>query len=150
MMADMARHPYNALVFGPALQGLSLAGVPGLPSDFSGYGGTGFFTNLTLGLASGGLGAIPTLLPTLAAGPKYTLPHEMQGFFQDSHNVTDTSSLFGEIYYDITDSTKLTVGFRYDEFENFDDQFSSLGDNSAGAALYRANYFTSPECISNL
>ena len=147
MMADMARHPYNAFVFGPALQGLSLAGVPGLPSDFSGYGGTTFFTNLTLGLAAGGLGAIPTLLPALAAGPKYTLPHEMQGFFQDSHNVTDTSSIFGEIYYDLTDSTKLTVGFRYDEFENFDDQFSSLGDNSAGAALYRANYYTSPEYI---
>ena len=33
MMTDMCRHPYNAAVFGPTLQGLSAAGVPGLPAD---------------------------------------------------------------------------------------------------------------------
>ena len=138
MMTDMARHPYNSLVLGPALQGLSAAGVPGLPSDFSGYGGTGFFTNFTLGLAAGGLGALPTLLPALAAGPKYTLPDVMQGFFQDSHNVTESQAIFGEMYFDINETTQLTVGLRYDEFSVYDSQFSALGDNGGGARLFRA------------
>ena len=139
MMADMGRHPYNTLVFGPTLQGLTAAGVPGLPADFSGYGGTGFFTNLTLGLAAVGAAGLPNLLPGLAASPKYTLPREMQGFFQDSHNLSQSEAMFGEMYYDLNETTKLTVGFRYDEFYNFDSQFSALGDNGGGAATFRAN-----------
>ena len=53
MMADVGRHPYNDLVFGPTLAGLTAAGVPGLPADFTGYGGVGFYTDLSLGLAAG-------------------------------------------------------------------------------------------------
>lgn len=138
MMADVARHPYNALVFAPTFAGLAAAGVPGLPADLSGYGGTGFYTNLTLGLAAGGAAALPTLLPTLAASPKYTLPIEMQGFFQDSHNVTKSEAIFGEMYYDLDETTKVTLGFRYDEFDNFDSQFSALADNGLGARKFRA------------
>tara|TARA_B100000902_G_scaffold7987_1_gene10121 strand:- start:1599 stop:4397 length:2799 start_codon:yes stop_codon:yes gene_type:complete len=139
MMTDMCRHPYNAAVFGPTLQGLSAAGVPGLPADLCGYGGTGFFTNLTLGLAAVGAAGLPTLLPQLAASPKYTLPNVMQGFFQDSHNMTQSEAIFGEMYFDLNETTELTVGFRYDDFYNFDSQFSALGDNGGGAAIFRAN-----------
>ena len=139
MMTDMARHPYNALVFGPTLQGLTAAGFPGLPADLSGYGGTGFFTNLTLGLAAVGAAGLPTLLPQLAAGPKYTLPNIMQGFFQDSHNKTASEAIFGELYFDLSEATELTIGFRYDEFSNFDSQFSALGDNGGGARIFREN-----------
>lgn len=139
MMTDMCRHPYNALVFGPTLQGLSAAGVPGLPADFCGYGGVPFFTDLTLGLAAGGLGGLATLLPGLAYGPKYTLPREMQGYFQDSHNLTESEAVFGELYFDLSETTQLTIGFRYDDFYNFDSQFSALGDNGGGAAIFREN-----------
>ena len=43
----------------------------------------------------------------------------MQGFFQDSHNLTQSEALFGEMYYDLNETTELTVGFRYDDFYNF-------------------------------
>ena len=155
MIADVGRHPYNDLVFAPALGDLRLAGQYGLgppawanlPPSFAGYGGVAWYTNLVLGLGAGGLGAIPTLFPALAAMDKYTLPHEMQGFFQDSHNTQKSSALYGELYYDLDEKTKLTLGFRMDEFEVFDSQFSCLGDNGAGCALFRANYATAPEYV---
>ena len=137
MMADVGRHPYNDLVFGPTLAGLTAAGVPGLPADFTGYGGVGFYTDLSLGLAAGV--PLPNLLIQLAQLPKYTLPKEMQGYFQDSHNVTESEALFGELYFDLSEATQLTIGFRYDDFYNFDSQFSALGDNGGGARLFREN-----------
>lgn len=155
MIADVGRHPYNDLVFAGALNDLRLAGQYGLgpaawanlPTSFAGYGGVSWYTNLVLGLGAGGLGAIPTLFPALAAMPKYTLPHEMQGYFQDSHNTSKSSAIYGELYYDVNEKTKITLGFRMDDFEVFDSQFSCLGDNGAGCELFRDNYATAPEYV---
>ena len=134
MMADVGRHPYNDLVFAPTLAGLTAAGVPGLPADFTGYGGVGFYTDLTLGLAAGGAAALPTLLPALAQLPKYTLPKEMQGYFQDSHNTTASEALFGELYFDLSEETRnLRWALGMMSFHNFDSQFSALGRQWRGS-----------------
>ena len=152
MITDVGRHPYNDLVFGPTLQGLAAYGsaigdpfLANLPPSLAGYGGVPFYLDMVLGLAGGA--AITDLLPVLTTYDKYTLPHPMQGYFQDSHNRTESSAIFGELYYDLDDKTKLTLGFRRDEFAVYDSQFSALGDNGGGAAIFRANYATAPDYV---
>ena len=44
------------------------------------------------------------------AQPKYEVPREMQGYMNDDHVHTESFALFGEMYYDISDVTKLTLG----------------------------------------
>ena len=53
--------------------------------------------------------------------------------------MTQSEAIFGEMYFELNETTELTVGFRYDDFYNFDSQFSALGDNGGGAAIFRAN-----------
>jgi hypothetical protein len=45
----------------------------------------------------------------------------------------------GSFTFDLSETTQLTIGFRYDDFYNFDSQFSDLGDNGGGARLFREN-----------
>ena len=152
MIADVGRHPYNDLVFGPILQGTAAYGaaignpfLANLPPSLAGYGGVPFYLDMVLGLAGGADPA--SLIPALTLYDKYTLPHEMQGYFQDSHNKSKSTAFYGELYYDFDERTKLTIGFRADDFSVYDSQFSALGDNGGGAAKFRANYATAPAYV---
>ncbi len=98
MMRSASQHSYNVPVFGGAL---------------TGYGSTDFFIPFVLGapgtLSAAGLGAL------LSAVPKYEVPREMQGYMNDDHVHTESFAVFGEMYYDISDVTKLTLGYRYND-----------------------------------
>ena len=132
MMGSFAQHPYNSLV------------IPGFTggADFTGYGGVPFYTAFTLGAlpnaAAGDMLAFAQALGGLFALPKYENPITMRGFFSNDHGRISNTALFGEAYIDISEATKLTLGFRQDEFTVSNNQFSDLGDLGAGTEFYKA------------
>ena len=121
-LANFGNHPYNQV-----FQSL------GLP-DMSGYGGLPFNQALA-GAAVGGfqpadvcaivgswnsaaVGGADICALTGNSGPgmlQYNTPIEISGVIQDSNVRTKTNSAFGEFYFDLSDVTKLTLGFRYDD-----------------------------------
>ena len=109
MISKAVQHPYNNALFGGAL---------------TGYGGTDFFTALVLGapatLSPEGLMAL------LMSQPKYEVPTEISGFINDDHVHTESTAVFGEMYYDLSDVTKLTLGLRYNDDTVTDNIMSCL------------------------
>ncbi len=63
------------------------------------------------------------------------VPWENRGSMTDQRSTIDTSAIFGEYYYQISDDTKLTLGFRV-----MDDNYTS---RSTGGLLDGANGYTS-------
>ena len=138
MMTSFGNHPYSALV--------QALGFP----DWSAKGGTGFYQDMLtwLGLAGNALacqGAAPgpcnpALIPAFNAQtakqsgyPDFTVPWELGGVINDQ-NVDDTSrALYGEMYFDLSDDTKLTLGARYQE-----DEVVATTYNETGAPRWQA------------
>ena len=54
----------------------------------------------------------------LAALPDVTVPVDLRGTLSDQHVRIKSKALYGEAYYDINDTTKLTLGLRYDDLGN--------------------------------
>ncbi len=159
MNGDFSQHPYSDTVFGGQLDGYggssfwgtlgALIGA-GLPDALAG--------NITLDqLVAGVVGNIQFLNAnglTLTAdgtvpnafGPGYMnsiLPLELRGLINSEHGNQDSTSMFGEVYYELDDTTKLTVGLRYDDNYNYFQLINTLGDATAAgqlsAACSRAN-----------
>jgi len=138
MMTSFGNHPYSALV-----QSL------GFP-DWSAKGGTGFYSDMLTWLALAGnalacQGAAPgpcdpSQIPAFnaqtakqAGYPDFTVPWELGGVINDQ-NVDDTSrAIYGEMYFDISDDTKLTLGARYQE-----DEVVATTYNETGAPMWQA------------
>ena len=55
-------------------------------------------------------------LQGLFALPKYENPTTMRGFFNNDHGRISNTAVLGEMYVDISEATKLTIGIRQDEF----------------------------------
>ena len=71
-------------------------------------------------------------------GPGYMqniLPPELRGLINSEHGDAESTSFFGEVYYDLNDTTKLTIGLRYDENDNYFQLMNTLGDASASGAI---------------
>ncbi len=69
-------------------------------------------------------------------GPKH-LAEWQQYFHVDSNLNRSSEALYGEMYFDLSDDTTLTVGGRYTEFEIVDFAFNSLLDlQNQGAGFY--------------
>jgi outer membrane receptor protein involved in Fe transport len=137
MMTSFGNHPYSSLV--------QALGFP----DWSAKGGTGFYQDMLtwLGLAGNALGCqagAPTCNPALipafnaqtakqAGYPDFTVPTELGGIINDQ-NVDDISTaLYGEMYIDLSEDTKLTLGARYQE-----DEVTATTYNETGAPLWQA------------
>ena len=126
MNGDFRQHPYSDTVFGGQLDGYggssfwgtlgALIGA-GLPDALAG--------NITLDqLVASVVGNIQFLnangLSLTADGPvpnpfgpgymNSILPLELRGLINSEHGNQDSTSLFGEVYYELDDATKLTVG----------------------------------------
>ena len=138
MMTSFGNHPYSSLV--------QALGFP----DWSAKGGVGFYQDMLtwLGLAGNALGCQagspacnPTLIPAFGAQtakqagyPDFTVPWELGGIINDQ-NVDDISrALYGEMYIDLSEDTKLTLGARYQE-----DEVEATTYNETGAPGWQAN-----------
>ena len=92
MISKAAQHPYNIPLFGGALNG---------------YGSTDLFLPLVLG-APGTL-TPAGLMALLGAIPQYEVPTELQGYLNDDRVHTESFALFGEMYFDFSE-TSIVMG----------------------------------------
>ena len=118
MTGNFSNHSYSSSVYG---------------GQFDAYGGIPFYQTLIFGLggndvcASGALGATAQAVPATsnpaclqgllsAQGiAPYHIPTELAGYINDDHIRTKSMALFGELYFDLSDVTKLTLGYRFND-----------------------------------
>ena len=159
MNGDFRQHPYSDTVFGGQLDGYggssfwgtlgALIGA-GLPDALAGnitldqlvasvVGNIQFLNANGLSLTADG----PVPNPFGAGYMNSILPLELRGLINSEHGNQDSTSFFGEVYYELDDTTKLTVGLRYDDNYNYFQLLNTLGDATAAgqlsAACSRAN-----------
>ena len=139
MMTSFGNHPYSDFI--------QTLGFP----DWSAKGGLGFYSDMLdwldlagnalacQGLAPGTcdpskIGDFNDQTAKQAGYPNFTVPWELGGVINDQ-NVDDTSrALYGEMYFDFSDDTKLTIGARYQE-----DDVTAVTFNQTGATGWMAN-----------
>ena len=130
MMKSFRSHPYSQLVFG---------------GQFDGYGGLPFYQTLVFGLSGIDACQLPMAGPVANAVPSsanpaclafalaaqgitpYELPNRLGGYSNDDHVRTKSTALLGELYYDISEDTKLTLGLRYNDDKVTDNIMTCLG-----------------------
>ena len=118
LTGNFGKHPYSALAYGGA---------------FAAYGGIPFYQTMIFSLASAPACASGLLGPVAAAVPSslnpaclsgllaaqginpYHIPTELAGYLNDDHVRTKSTAIFGELYVDLSDVTKLTLGLRYND-----------------------------------
>ena len=136
-MTSFANHPYSGVV-------QSLTGI-----DWTGKAGLGFYQGALSWLATvpnvlscnaggpcdlAGVSAFNTATAGLNAIPDFVIPWELGGIINDQ-NVNDSSTaLYGEMYIDLSEDTKLTLGARYQ-----DDKVVSYTYNDTGAQAWMAS-----------
>jgi len=133
LTSDFSAHPYATMLYKGA---------------FNAYGGIPFYQTWVLGglagsaaCASGALGAVAAAVPSttnpacltglLAAtgnSTPYHVPTELRGYLNDDHVRSKSVALFGEMYYDLSDATQLTVGMRYNDDTVKDSIMTCLAD----------------------
>ena len=87
-----------------------------------------------LGIASG-----TATQTAIAAGRSGGLPLWQQTYRNDSNLNRDENAAYGEIYYDISDDTRLTLGGRYSEYRIIDNAYTALADlTGQGAGVISA------------
>ena len=125
LIRDAGAHPYNLPLFGGAL---------------TGSGSTDFHVAWAL------TGFSAAALPAVLTG--YTTPIEVQGYFNDDRIRTKSKALLGEMYYDLSDDTQVTVGIRYSDDSVKDSIFSCLTytscNNLSIASRQTSQYVFSP------
>lgn len=88
-----------------------------------------YILNTAYAAGAAAAGALPT---------NGVLADWQQYFHNDSAINRQTQAIYGELYFDLSDDTRLTVGGRYTEYEISDWAFSSLLDlQGAAAGWYR-------------
>ena len=127
-IGDFSSHPYYPTVTG-------LLGI-----DFGAKGGVPFYQGLlgVVALATPAITAQTMLamglpisatqqaqLAAFAAGvqgllalPDVTVPLDIRGTLSDQHVRVKSKALYGELYYDLNDTTKVTLGLRFDDLTN--------------------------------
>ncbi len=154
MNADFRQHPYSDLVFGGQLDGyggvafwgtLGALLQQGLPAFEAGLVSlpelVGSLVSTITFLNDNGLSPdedSPTGFSANQFGAGYMqsiLPPELRGLINSEHGNQDSTSMFGEVYYEIDDTTKLTLGLRYDENNNYFMLLNTLGDATRGGAI---------------
>ena len=149
MNRSFDQHPYSDALFNGALDGFggitfwqTFGGVlaAGLPNVLGGFAtvdqliaGT---VQTLVGLDAAGLDTNGDPHPLGAGYMRFTHPVKMGGLINSDHGKQVSSSVFGEMYYQLDDTTKLTFGLRYDDNDPEYSSHNALGDaNAAGAAM---------------
>ena len=162
-IGDFSSHPYYPTVTG-------LLGI-----DFGAKGGVPFYQGLlgvvalatpaltAQGMLAAGLPISATQQATLAAFaagvqgllalPDVTVPFDIRGTLSDQHVRIKSQALYGEVYYDLNDTTKLTMGLRFDDLTNASTTYNggilSSGWIAAGGFNY-ANRMDVPGLVDYL
>jgi outer membrane receptor protein involved in Fe transport len=162
-IGDFSSHPYYPTVTG-------LLGI-----DFGAKGGVPFYQGLlgvvalatpaltAQGMLAAGLPISATQqgqLAAFAAGvqgllalPDVTVPMDIRGTLSDQHVRVKSQALYGELYYDLDDTTKLTFGLRFDDLTNASTTYNggilSSGWIAAGGFNY-ANRMDVPGLVDYL
>ena len=136
-MTSFAVHPYSQVV-------KSLTG-----NDWSGKAGISFYQDALSWLATvpnalsclgggpcdlAGLGAYGAATAKQNAYPDFVIPWELGGIINDQNVNSVSQAVYGELYVDLSDETKLTLGARYQ-----DDKVTSYTYNDTGAQAWMAS-----------
>ena len=130
MAKNFSNHPYSALYSGaldayggtPFYQTL-IFGVPGMkfPDSVPNVGGE-LICQTALGAPAEAAASPSSLNPACATYayqalgiPPYYLPREHGGYYNDDHVRIQSKALYGGMYFDLSDVTKVTVGLRYND-----------------------------------
>ncbi len=149
MNRSFDQHPYSDSLFAGALDGFggitfwqTFGGVlgAGLPSVLGGLITVdqllASVTQTLIGLDAAGIDTNGNPHPLGPGYMRFTHPVKMGGLINSDHGKQKSSSVFGEMYYQLDDTTKLTVGLRYDDNNPEYSSHNALGDaNAAGAAM---------------
>ena len=137
--ASFANHTYSGVI----------QGLTGL--DWSGKAGLSFYQDVLLGWlplvpnALACVGGSPAcdfaklqqyqgVSAAISGKPEYVIPWNLAGIINDQ-NVDDTSrAIYGEMYFDLSEDTMLTIGARYQE-----DEVLATTYNETGAPGWQAN-----------
>ena len=117
-MTSFAVHPYSAVVQG--LTGIDWSGKAGVPFYQSMLTWLGLAPN-ALSCGAGGpcdlalLGAFNNVTASHNAMPDMVIPWELGGIINDQNVLAKSTALYGEMYFDLSDDTKLTIGARYQD-----------------------------------
>jgi len=153
LIGSFAQHPYS-----PVITGLT-------GKDYSTKGGAVFYQTVLQGLlpalqnvlaVQGGLVTDPTQIQTimltyegvldaLDAMPDVVVPLGLRGTLSDQHVRTQSQAIYGEMYFDLSEDTKLTLGARYDDFLVNSHNFNDLLGNKY-IALGCFNYSSHTKC----
>ena len=141
--------PATCNVGGIAYWGTFFAGLPAGIASATGLAQIGAIPPSSvlatgLGLASGGIvmpgvpGANAAAVAAMA-GRTGGLPLWQQTYRNDSNLNRDENAAYGEIYYDISDDTRLTLGGRWSEYRIIDNAYTALADlTGQGAGVVSA------------
>ena len=99
--------------------------------DFTGFGGLAFYQNLGLAAGAAVFGN-PVPITNLFLGGGYEAPLEVSGSQNDEHVTLDLQSYYGELYVDLSDTTKLTLGARYNNDHVVSQNVSGISDANMG------------------
>ena len=134
-LTSFSHHPYSAVV-------QSLTGI-----DWSSKGGIPFYQSMltwlslapnALSCGAGGpcdlasLGAFNSVTAANNAMPDVVIPWELGGILNDQNVLSKSTAVYGEMYFDLSDDTKLTVGARYQDDET---KSWTYNDNTGNAWL---------------
>ena len=128
--------------FGAVLAGQGYGGA-GFYNAFGGWAASGFTKTYDIeGVATGltfqqYLAAIESAMPNTFVR---TLPIEQGGLVQDNPVTQRTKSIYGNLFYDISDDTRLTLGYRTNEDSYNDLAFNMLGDTTNPGYVYSPVY----------
>ena len=149
MNRSFDQHPYSDSLFAGALDGFggitfwqTFGGVlsAGFPSVLGGLITVdqllASVTQTLISLDAAGLDTNGDPHPLGVGYMRFTHPVKMGGLINSDHGKQKSSSVFGEMYYQLDDTTKLTVGLRYDDNDPEYSSHNALGDaNAAGVAM---------------
>lgn len=128
--------------FGAVLAGQGYGGA-GFYNAFGGWAASGFEQTYDIeGVATGltfaqYLAAVESVYPNTFVR---TLPLELGGLVQDNPVTQRTKSIYGNLFYDISDDTRLTLGYRTNEDSYNDLAFNALGDTTNADYAYNPVY----------
>ena len=72
------------------------------------------------------LGTYSDTLAEILAMPDVTVPVDLRGTLNDQHVRIKSKAIYGEMYYDLDDTTKVTLGLRYDDFSTSAKTYNDL------------------------